>query len=382
MGLSQLVYPGAQHSRFNHVLGCMHLTGRILDALRLKGVRINDREYQSALFASLLHDIGHGPYSHALEHEWVPGLNHERLGSLIIERLNVEYNGILDEALDIYSGRHPRKFLNQILSGHLDADRLDYLKRDSYYCGVPEGSLNIERLIRIFDVVDDALVVLEKGVHSIEEFLMARRFMYWQVYLHKTSLVAEIYLKKAIRRARQLMMEGRELPASPALEFFLRTHEQHPEGPELDKVYPNFLLLDDSDVLQALKMWKESSDPLLSYFSTSVVDRKLPSIQWIGREEFDAGMDLNLERYASTSTRVRDLGIIDEELEHFFFLDAVKNSPYNTEVPEIRVLISDGRLRLFSEVSEWFGQMRPGQIDQRYFRVCPKEDSGGTGAVK
>lgn len=373
MGLSQLVYPGAQHNRFNHVLGSMHLTGRILDALRYKGVPCTKEQRQSAVLAAMLHDIGHGPFSHALEGTWIPGLNHEELGRRVIVGLNRKYEGLLEESLRIYDNKHPRSFFNQLLSGHLDADRLDYLKRDSFYCGVPEGSLNIERLIRVFDVVDDQLVVLEKGIHSIEEFLMARRFMYWQVYLHKTGLLAEILLKKATDRARTLLGEGEDIPSTQPLRYFLGIEVG--QAPQLDEeeMFHHFIGLDDSDVWIALKQWAVHKDPLLRYFSQCIINRRLPKIKWISEEKYKEGLDSKDFGQMESSAFIRSQGFSEAELQHFFFQNEVRNSPYNSRIPELKVLMSDGGLMDFSNVSELFGGKALGQENRRYYRVVPRK---------
>lgn len=370
MGLSQLVYPGALHSRFNHVLGSMHLTARILDTFREKGVELNEDEYRTALLSALLHDVGHGPYSHALEGEWLPGMDHEELGRAITRRLNDKYEGRLSGVLETFSGRQSRPFFNQILSGHLDADRLDYLKRDSFYCGVPEGSLNIERLIRVFEIAEDRLVVLEKGIHSIEEFLMARRFMYWQVYLHKTSLLAELLLKKAIQRARILLNAGDDPGMSPALAFFLGLQED--SSPDMDEVFRNFLLLDDSDVIMALKSWVDSDDPLLKHLSRSLVFRRLPRIEWI--ESPEAPSDSSGRSLIEEGVRdwLNQEGLSPEHLEEVLFTDSVQNTPYNNRIPELEVLLSSGGIARLSEVSQLFNKEILGRQSRRYFRVSPR----------
>lgn len=378
MGLSQLVYPGAQHSRFNHVLGSMHLTARILDTFREKGVDLSDVEYRTALLSALLHDVGHGPFSHALEGEWLPGMDHEELGRAITQGLNEKYEGQLTGVLDTFSGRQTRPFFNQILAGHLDADRLDYLKRDSFYCGVPEGSLNIERLIRVFDIAEDRLVVLEKGIHSIEEFLMARRFMYWQVYLHKTSLLAELFLKKAIQRARTLLYAGDDPGMSPALKFFLSLQRSH--KPEKEEVFRNFLLLDDSDVIMALKSWINNEDPLLSYLCRCLVFRRLPRIEWI---EFAQALGEGMPALSVSEDGVRDWleqeGLSPEHLDEIQFSDSVENTPYNDRIPELEVLLSSGGIVPLSEVSQLFNKEVLRRQSRRYYRVRPRLQGPGVG---
>lgn len=276
LGLSSLVYPGAQHTRFHHALGCLHLMQKAIFVLRSKGVAINEKEVQALQIAILLHDIGHGPFSHAMEHSIIHGLSHEQLTIRFMDLLNETFHGALDLGIKIFKGESKRLFFNQLVASQLDMDRLDYLKRDSFYTGVSEGNINSERLISMLNVVEDILVVEEKGLYSVEKFLMARRFMYWQVYLHKTSMVAEHMLIKIFERAKFLVTAGEELYASKALAYFLKRDIQETEVSSETMHY--FSMLDDVDIYAALKEWCSHSDFVLSRLSAMVMERKLLKI--------------------------------------------------------------------------------------------------------
>ncbi|MEX0275556.1 MAG: HD domain-containing protein, partial [Flavobacteriaceae bacterium] len=277
MGLSHLVYPGAQHTRFHHALGSMYLMQKALATLRTKKVAISEAEEVAALAAILMHDIGHGPFSHAMEHSLVENVPHEHISLLFMEALNHTFDGDLNMALAIFKGQYPKRFLNQLVSSQLDMDRLDYLKRDSFYTGVSEGNINADRLISMLNVRDGELVVEEKGIYSVEKFLMARRFMYWQVYLHKTGLVAEALLINTLRRAKELMAHGTPLPCSEPLRFFL-TNRISKENFDRDTLHV-FSLLDDVDVLSAIKQWRNHADKVLSELCGRILDRKLLDIK-------------------------------------------------------------------------------------------------------
>ena len=277
LGLSSLVYPGAQHTRFHHALGCLHLMQKAIFVLRSKGAEISKKEEQGLLVAILLHDIGHGPFSHAMEHSIINGVSHEQLSLKFMELLNVSFNGALDLGIQIFKGESKRMFFNQLVASQLDMDRLDYLKRDSFYTGVSEGNINSERLISMLSVVDDILVVEEKGLYSVEKFLMARRFMYWQVYLHKTGMVAEHILIKIFERAKHLVKSGNDLYASEALRYFLKRDFSANEVSEETMRY--FSLLDDIDIYAALKEWCAHSDMILSGLSAMIIERKLLKIK-------------------------------------------------------------------------------------------------------
>ncbi|MFT4851266.1 MAG: HD superfamily phosphohydrolase, partial [Sediminicola sp.] len=277
MGMSYLVYPGAHHTRFHHALGAMHLMQKAVQVLRLKGVAISKDEEEALYIAILLHDIGHGPFSHAMEHSIVNNLSHEHLSLLFMEQLNRQFNNRLTFAIQIFKNEYHRDFLHQLISSQLDMDRLDYLRRDSFYTGVPEGAVNSERLITMLNVVDDKLVVEEKAIYSVEKFIVARRLMYWQVYLHKTSLVAEQLLVRVLKRAKELTLQGSELPASDSLLFFLKNAVSIDSFSE--DMLRTFAELDDYDIVSALKSWVKVDDYVLQNLSKMILNRDLLKIK-------------------------------------------------------------------------------------------------------
>ncbi|MBS1571025.1 MAG: HD domain-containing protein [Bacteroidetes bacterium] len=271
-GLLNLIFPGATHTRFHHAIGAMHLMFTALETLKLKGVQIAKEEEKSALLAILLHDIGHGPFSHALENMLMEDWHHEKLSLLLMKDLNNQFQGELSMAIEMFLGKYPRKFFNQLISSQLDVDRLDYLKRDSFYTGVTEGNINTQRIISMLNVADDELVVDYKGIYSIENFLTARMFMYWQVYYHKTSALAEHILVKILERAKHLQSIGDNLEASQNLKYFLDKDKNTSTSDDIFR----FTQLDDTDVVQAIKNWSGHHDFVLSYYCSSIVERNLP----------------------------------------------------------------------------------------------------------
>jgi uncharacterized protein len=279
-GMAAYVYPGALHTRFHHALGALHLTQLAVAVLRRKGVVISDAEQEAVCVAILLHDIGHGPFSHALEHSLVD-LHHEDLSLMLMQRINQEMGGKLNLAISIFTNIYERKFLHQLVSGQLDMDRMDYLNRDSFYTGVTEGMIGYDRIIKMLSVVNDQLVVEEKGIYSIEKFLMARRFMYLQVYMHKTSLSAEQMLMALLARAKAMTRSGMELSATPALQYFLRPL---PATATEDEMIEQFVMLDDSDIVVAMKSWMQAPDPIISYLATALTHRKLFKLEWLHEE--------------------------------------------------------------------------------------------------
>ena len=279
LGLTDLVYPGALHTRYHHVLGAMHLMSKAIATIRRKGHTISETEEQAALLAILLHDIGHGPFSHALEHDIVSGVSHEEISIFFIERLSKEFNGELDLALEIFKNTYPKEFLHQLVSSQLDMDRMDYLNRDSFYTGVNEGKIGSDRIIEMMNVVNGKLVLEEKGIYSIEKFIVARRLMYWQVYLHKTVVAAEYMLIQALRRAKELKQKGTALFASPALNYFLENNVSAEDFKSDPKVLERFALLDDYDILGAIKVWQSESDKVLSELSKRIIERRLFKIE-------------------------------------------------------------------------------------------------------
>lgn len=365
MGLSFLVYPGAHHTRFHHALGAMHLVQQAVSLLREKGFEITPAEEEGVLCAILLHDIGHGPFSHALENELVRGESHETLSLRIMEKLNHSYAGALDTALAIFKGSYPKKFLNQLVSSQLDMDRLDYLKRDSFYTGVAEGNINSERLITMLSIHEGNLAIEEKGLYSVEKFLMARRFMYWQVYLHKTGLAAEALLVRLIRRARALR-ELEALPTySPSLRYFLFERDMSaPFGPrDLDA----FMELDDIDILAAVKQWTTSTDPVLSRLCRMLLDRRLPSIKM---QEEPIGADvLQVKR-----EKIQDQwSLSEEEAGYFVFAGEISNRAYNRERQNINILMKNGRVLDIASRSEQLNSEVLSGAEVKYFICYPKK---------
>jgi HD superfamily phosphohydrolase len=335
MGLSYLVYPGAHHTRFHHALGAMHLMQMAVALLREKGIDISREEEQGLLCAILLHDIGHGPFSHALENELVQGVSHEALSLRFMEQLNAEFNGSLEVAMEIFRGSYPKAFLNQLVSSQLDMDRLDYLKRDSFYTGVAEGNINAERLITMLSVYRGNLVVEAKGLYSVEKFLMARRFMYWQVYLHKTGLAAEQLLIRVVRRARELLGEGRLECHSEALAYFLKRKDQGRDFPPED--LKRFASLDDVDVLGALKGWRTSSDPVLSKLCDMILDRRLPAIKMTDEPVARETLARKIHKFCART------GMTPSEASYFVFEGEISNRAYNRLRQNILILEGKGK---------------------------------------
>ncbi|NQZ43467.1 MAG: HD domain-containing protein [Flavobacteriaceae bacterium] len=359
MGMSYVVYPGAHHTRFHHALGCMHLMRKVIGVLRFKGVSISETEETGLLCAILLHDIGHGPFSHALEHVLVPDKGHEEISLLFMQRLNTEFNGALDMALRIFKKEHPKNFMNQLVSSQLDMDRLDYLKRDSFYTGVSEGNINSERLLTMLNVKDNELVVEEKGIYSVEKFLMARRFMYWQVYLHKTGLVAEQLLVKVIRRARQLLVAGRLQNCPVVLKGFLQESE-NPFSLEA------FAELDDIDVLSALKAWKKEPDFVISTLSEMLLNRRLLKIK-IKDRPIDTA---KLEERKAFLKQTHQLD--DQEVAFFVFGGELRNRAYNDAEENINILTKKGKLVDVAKASDHFNLKALSKEVVKYYACYPK----------
>ena len=329
MGMSYMVYPGAHHTRFQHAIGAMHLMQKAVQTLMFKGVNISAEESDSLYIAILLHDIGHGPFSHAMEHSIVEGIDHESISLLFMSELNKEFNNRLTLAIQIFSNNYHRNFFYQLISGQLDMDRLDYLKRDSFYTGVSEGSINSERLISMLNVVNDRLVVEEKGIYSVEKFIIARRLMYWQVYLHKTSLVAEQLLTRLLKRAKHLVTNGIVVKASEPLSFFLNyTITKKTINSE---ILNEFAKLDDNDIIAAMKSWRNEDDFVLSNISKMLLDRELLKIE-IQIEEFNAEY-LNESKH-KLMTRY---SITEEEASYFVFKGQITNQAYSMEKETINL---------------------------------------------
>ena len=370
LGLSQYVYPGATHTRFEHVLGAMHLMVQAVSVLRTKGFDITDEEAKGVVLAILLHDIGHGPFSHSLEGLIVPGYSHEVLSLKFMERLNLEFESALETCIAIFSNKYPKRFLHQLVSSQLDMDRLDYLGRDSFFTGVQEGVVGADRLIRMLSLHNDTLVIEAKGIYSVENFLIARRLMYWQVYLHKTALVAEKMLQAVMNRAKELALTGVEVFASPALAFFLYNGLANSgvvKSYESDDLLEWFSRLDDTDVLVALKVWATHSDFVLSSLSKALINRKLFRIEI--REEAFSETEYEELRLAV----VAQYHISEKESSYFVFGGSVSNHAYSIKSDKIGIVFKDGSVRDISNASDMLNTATLSKNVTKYFRCYPKD---------
>lgn len=363
MGLSYLVYPGAHHTRFHHALGAMFLMQRAVAVLRQKRVDISSDEEEALYLAILLHDIGHGPFSHGLEGVIVPKMSHEELSLAIMNRINKEFNGALDLAIEIFTGRHSRKFLKQLVSGQLDMDRLDFLRRDSFYTGVAEGSISAQRLIAMLHVVDDCLVVEEKGIHSVENFLVARRLMYWQVYLHKASLCAEHILMKIIKRARELRCSGMDIGIIGPLDYFLSSDQNKELSEDL---LDHFLRLDDIDILAALKQWMNHDDFVLRQLSRTIIRRRLFKIKIKEVAFSEEKLEEKRQKFAEKHN------LSPNEASYFVFAGSISNLAYNQSKENIQLLRNDGSLIDVAQASDQLHIKALSEKVVKYFQCYPK----------
>ncbi len=345
MGLSHLVYPGALHTRYQHVIGCTNLMQQAIETLQSKGHEITEEEARGVILAILLHDIGHGPYSHALEHSLAKEVHHEELSLIFMEKLNAIFDGKLGTAIKIFKNEYPKKFLHQLVSSQLDMDRLDYLKRDSFYTGVSEGVVSNQRIIKMLDVVNDELVIQEKGIYSIEKFIVARRLMYWQVYLHKTVVSAEYLLVNALKRAKVLASKGEELFCSPSFRMFLY-HDITKEDFEKETVIEAFSQLDDYDIMGAIKVWVHHSDKVLSLLSSMIVNRNLLKIE-MQNEPFEAQ-----EIEGHRKRIVEKLGVSYEDSNYFVIANNIVNNAYSSDSDKINILFKSGKVLDITEASD------------------------------
>ena len=367
LGLTSMVYPGANHTRFHHAVGATHLMGKAIATIRKKGHTISKEEETAVLIAILLHDIGHGPYSHTLEHDIVSGVSHEAISSFFIERLSKEFGGALDGALRVFENDYEKPFLHQLVSSQLDMDRMDYLNRDSFYTGVSEGVIGSDRIIEMLNVVDNKLVLEEKGIYSVEKFIVARRLMYWQVYLHKTVVAAEHMLINILRRAKVLVHSGETVFASPALLLFLskritlKDFEQDPD------ILNAFAALDDYDIMGAIKVWQTHKDPVLSLLSKGLVHRNLFKIE-VSKEPF--GPDrLALERQMAQSL----FGISEEESTYFVYTNKLVNNAYNTFKENINLVYKNGKVLDVSKASDNLNISALSEPVEKYYICYPVE---------
>jgi HD superfamily phosphohydrolase len=367
LGLSSLVYPGANHHRFHHALGASYLMTLALDSLQSKGHEVTEMERQGAIAAILLHDMGHAPFSHALERDIVTGIDHEHISLMFMERLNKEMDGALDTCISIFKKEHPKKFLGQLISGQLDVDRLDYLKRDSFYTGVSEGVVGSQRIIKMLDVHEGEIVVEEKGIYSIENFLVARRLMYWQVYLHKTVIAAEFLLVSIVRRARELFSQGEGLFASPALKYFLTQKIGRKEFEQDEQVLHQYASLDDHDVLGAIKVWTGHKDKVLSELSTALINRRLPKIR-LSKTPFTAE---EIELWKEKVKKAKDLS--DQEVDFYITSGKVVNNAYDTDNEHIHIKYKDGRVIDVAEASDTLNISALSSKVEKYFLMVPRD---------
>ncbi|WP_118972491.1 HD domain-containing protein [Taibaiella koreensis] len=343
MGMAHLVYPGAVHTRFHHSLGAAHLMHIALNELGSKGIEISRDECIAARLAILMHDIGHGPFSHGLEHTIVHGISHEGISKMIMQRLNERFNGMLTEAISIFENTHTKTYLHQLVSSQLDMDRLDYLNRDSFYTGVSEGVIGYDRILQMLTVKDGNLVVEEKGIHSVEKFIIARRLMYWQVYLHKTVLGAEQLIIHILQRAKQLAQSGAQLFATPALHFFLYEKITGDDFAADPSVLDKFCLLDDADITASIKVWTDHPDPVLSRLCTMMQDRRLYKVR-LGTQPLK-------EEFRQMQQTIMASGKINEdELPFYLFEGSTSNSTYNQNDERINILMKKGDVVNISQV--------------------------------
>ncbi len=372
LGLTSFVYPGATHSRFQHCLGALYLMETAVRTLREKGIQITAEEEEAVFAAILLHDSGHGPFSHALENSIINGISHEDLSLLLMKKMNEEFPGKLSLAIEIFTGAHPKKFLHELIAGQTDMDRLDYLRRDSFFTGVIEGSVASDRIIRMLNVVDGTLVIDEKGIYSLEKFLIARRLMYWQVYMHKTVLASESLLVNVLRRAKELAGQGVDVYSTPALRFFLYNRIGPDDILREGKFTPgmvaaNFTRLDDSDILISAKYWSDHPDKILSDLASRLMRRNLLAIE-LRNESFSK------ERVNRLRSMVaEEKGLSTAQAEYYVFTGSISNLAYSPDAPELTILLKSGKTATITEVSDMFDHRFLSERITKYFLCYPKE---------
>ncbi|MEO9964668.1 MAG: HD domain-containing protein [Reichenbachiella sp.] len=368
LGMTSLIYPGALHTRFHHAIGSMYLMQQTLYSLRSKNVEISNEEFEGCLIAILLHDIGHGPFSHTLEFNLLNQVKHEQLSVLFFERLNTEFNGHLDLALKIFTNQYPRKFFSQLVSSQLDIDRLDYLKRDSYFTGVSEGKIGSERIINMLNVHDDEIVVEEKGIYSIENFLSARRLMYWQVYLHKTAVSAEEMLIKLIKRAKFLTQNGVKVEATPALKLLLERNIELRHFHEDPEILDLFALLDDTDVWASMKFWREHEDTVLSGLSSKLLERRIFKIILANEKPLKEWVD-TLKNKIQVKYQLSA-----EELEFFTGSGQISNSAYISSGQKIKIMTKKGLVLDIVKATDLPNIKAMSKIVTKHFFCWPEVD--------
>lgn len=364
-GLADMVYPGANHTRFHHALGAMHLMSRALDNLREKGHSIGNEEYEGALIAILLHDTGHGPFSHTLEHSFLSNVSHEEISLLMMEALNKQFQGQLSLAISIFIGKYPRPFFHQLVSSQLDIDRLDYLKRDSFFTGVSEGSIGSDRIIKLFDIVEENIVVEEKGIYSVENFLSARRLMYWQVYLHKTGIAADAMLKNILIRAKHLISNEYDLSVAEPLKSFLHSNINLGQIKNDPSILNKFVQLDDYDIWSAIKSWTNSNDKILSELATSLINRKLYKIKLSNEplEELKKALEKSLI----------SKGVAQEDFSYYLTEGSISNAAYMAHNQKIRLLKKDGSVVDIEKTADLPNIKAMSNIVTKYYLCWSKE---------
>ncbi len=367
LGLTSFVYPGALHSRFHHALGAMHLMGLALDNLRQKGNEISEEEYQSAQIAILLHDIGHGPFSHTLERTILKEVHHEEISVLLMEMLNEEFSDELALAIKMFKNTYERPFFHQLVSSQLDVDRMDYLQRDSFFTGVHEGIIGVERLIKLLNLANDEIVVEEKGIYSVENFLNARRMMYWQVYLHKTTISAEQMLILIFKRAKHLFQTGVELPCSKGLRTFLENEVTLNHFLQQGEYLNEFLKIDDYDIWGAIKLWVDHEDHILKSLCLDLLDRNLFKVT-LGSTKVEPYKVVELRKKVSLS-----MGISQKEAKYFVRSGKITNSAYISRNKQINILCKDGQIRNVAEASDLPNIKAISKIVKKYYLCVPKQ---------
>ncbi len=367
VSMTHLVYPGALHTRFQHVVGAMHLMSLAIETLRGKDVSISEKEEEAALAAILLHDVGHGPFSHSLEHTLVEGVSHELISALLMDKLNEEFSGRLDLAITIFNDQYHRKFLHQLVSSQLDTDRMDYLNRDSFFTGVSEGVISFDRIIKMLNVKDDELVVEAKGIYSVEKFLIARRLMYWQVYLHKTVITAEQMLIKALARAKELSNKGVKLFATPALDHFLNNKIDKETFLSNESHLEWFTRLDDTDILSAIKIWADHDDQILSMLCSKLVRREL------FRTEL-SNTPFSEEYVSELKGRLKErFDVNQDDFDYLLYQQVIGNNAYDSSETKICVMMKDGQLLDIAEASDLSNIESLSRRVEKYAITYPKE---------
>jgi uncharacterized protein len=365
--MTHLVYPGANHTRFHHAIGAMHIMMQAIDVLRSKGHIISEEEREGAIIGILLHDIGHGPFSHTLEESIVDNIHHEELSALMMDRLNKDFDGALSLAISIFRGGYSKKFLHQLVSSQLDMDRLDYLNRDSYFTGVSEGIISSDRIIKMLEVYNDTLAIEAKGIYSIEKFIVARRLMYWQVYLHKTVVAAENMLISILKRAKDLIYTGKSLFATPALTKFLQNHYSIKDFRADESILETFARLDDSDIAASLKVWYDHPDFILSSLCRGMINRHLFKIK-IQDAPFDQTKIVQIRERIRNTFKLND-----DESNYFLLYGKLINNAYKTDTDKISILYKDGTIKDIAEAADTLNIKVMSEAVEKFYLCYPKD---------